>query len=195
MHVIADRIYTPEDLLSMPDRKNYELVDRRLVERSMSQLSSWVGGRLYRFLDAFAEDHHPGWAWPAEPGYACFPDRPNKVRKPDVSFIRIERMPGGPTSEGYAYIPPDLGDEVVSPNDLWRKVRTKLDEYLAMSVRLVWIIDPEARTMYVHRQDGTVSRLREGDELSGEDVVPGFRRELASIFLRKLEPQQPHTAV
>jgi len=194
MHVVADRIYTPEDLLSMPDRKNYELVDGHLVERHMSQLSSWVGGRLSGKLNGFLDTNPAGWVWPADLGYECFPDHPKKVRKPDVSFIRVERMPGGPTSEGYAHIAPDLAAEVVSPNDLWHEVQAKVHEYLALGVRLVWVIDPESRTMYVYRRNGSVSWLREGDEISGEDILPGFRCELASIFPPKPQPQEPQTA-
>jgi Uma2 family endonuclease len=195
MHVVAEKLYTPEDLLSMPDRKNYELVDGHLVERNMSQLSSYVGGEIYGELRAFLRTTGVGWVWPADLGYDCFPGQPNKVRKPDVSFIRIERMPAGPTSEGYAHIPPDLAAEVVSPNDLWRQVQAKVAEYFAVGVRLVWIIDPEARTMHVYRCDGSVSLLHEGDEISGEDVIPGFRCELASIFPKRPEPQDDQTAV
>jgi len=32
-----------------------------------------------------------------------------------------------------------------------------------------------SRTVMVYRGDGTVSRLHEDDELSGEDIIPGFR--------------------
>src|SRR5262249_43923127 len=147
MSTIAEKTYTPEDLLSMPDRKNYELVDGHLVERNMSVLSSWVGGRLHRILDGFVEDHDLGWAWPADLGYECFPDAPGKIRKPDVSFIRKERLPEGPTSEGYVDIAPDLAVEVVSPNDLAYEVEAKVVEYLNAGVPLVWVIDPEACTV------------------------------------------------
>jgi Uma2 family endonuclease len=195
MHIVAEKLYTPEDLLSMPDRKNYELVDGHLVEKTLSQLSSWVGGRLFSRLDRFLQEDPLGWAWPAELGYACFPDRPNKIRKPDGSFIRRERMPEGPTSEGYVHIPPDLAVEVVSPNDLWHEVGAKVEEYLAVGVSLVWVIDPELRMAYIYRRDGTVSRLRETDELSGENVIPGFRCPISSIFPPRPESQEPMTAV
>jgi Uma2 family endonuclease len=195
MHLVAEKTYTPEDLLSMPDGKNYELVDGQLVERNVSQLSSWVGGRLYRLLDIFVEDHNLGWAWPADLGYECYPDSPKKVRKPDVSFIRLERMPEGPSSDGYAHIAPDLAVEVVSPNDLWHEVQAKVDEYLDAGVTLVWVIDPEARTVYVHRRDGSVTRLREGNDLLGEEIIPGFRCSLASIFPKKPQPPEPRTTV
>ena len=73
MHVVAEKTYTPEDLLSMPDGKDYELVDGHLVERNMSTLSSWVGGQLYFELERFLRNNPVGWAWPADLGYACFP--------------------------------------------------------------------------------------------------------------------------
>ena len=94
MSTVAEQTYTPEDLLAMPDRKDYELVDGHLVERHMSQLSSWVAGRLFRLIDIFVDEHQLGWAWPADQGYVCFPDSPGKVRIPDVSFVR-KRPPAG----------------------------------------------------------------------------------------------------
>ncbi len=189
MHVVAEKTYTPEELLSMPDGKHYELVDGRLVEQQMSQLSSWVGSRLYRILDTFVDDLRLGWVWHADLGFDCFSPPPGKVRRPDVAFIRIERMPDGPTSEGYSHIPPDFAAEVVSPNDLWHDVMSKVEEYLAFGVSLVWVIDPESRIAFVYRSDGSFSRIREPDDLSGEDVIPGFRCPLASIFPRKPEPE------
>lgn len=191
MHLVAEKIYTPEDLLSMPDGKDYELVDGHLAERNMSRLSSWVGGRLLFKVNLFLEDDPIGWAWPSDLGYECYPDSPNKVRKPDVSFIRIERMPDGPSSDGYAHIPPDLAVEVVSPNDLWHEVTAKVDEYHGAGVPMVWVIDPESRSVHVYRRGGTVSLLREGDELSGEEIIPGFRCPVASLFPAKPQQQPP----
>lgn len=193
MSVVTEKTYTPEDLLSMPDRKNYELVDGQLVERTMSVLSSWVGTRMSHVLEGFLDDHPMGFVWGADLGYQCFPDDPKKVRKPDVSFIRAERLPEGLTSEGYQYIPPDLAVEVVSPNHLSYEVEAKVVEYLDAGVPLIWVIDPEQRTVRIHRRDGSVSWLREKDELSGEDVVPGFRCPVAAIFPKKRP--EPGTAV
>lgn len=189
MHVVADRTYTPEDLLSMDDGTAYELVDGQLVERPMSQLSVWVGGELFTELRLFLRAHPIGWLWPADLGYQCFPDSPKKVRRPDVSFIRIGRKPEGPTSEGYTHIAPDLAVEIVSPNDLWSDLQAKVNEYLAAGVALVWLIDPVIRIAFVYRPDGTISQLRESDALDGEDVIPGFRCPLSSI-LPKVTPSE-----
>ncbi len=182
MSTVVEKTYTPADLLAKPDAEGYELVDGRLVERNVGVLSSWVGGRLHRFIDVFIDEQDLGWAWPGDQGYECYLDSPGKVRKPDVSFIRLERMPQGPTSEGYITIPPDLAVEVLSPNDLAYEVENKVVEYLAAGVLLVWVINPETRTIHIHRHDGSVGWLREEDELSGEDVLPGFRCPVSSLF-------------
>ncbi len=188
MSTVVEQTYTPEDLLAMPDRKRYELVDGQLVERNMSALSSWVGGRLHRFIDIFAEERRLGWAWPADQGYTCFPDAPGKLRFPDVSFVSKSRMPEGPTSKGYIHVAPDLAVEVVSPNDLDYDVDRKVVEYLDAGVALVWVVKPDARTVLIYRRDGSISGLRDDGELSGEDVLPGFRCRVASIFPEKTVP-------
>jgi Uma2 family endonuclease len=185
MSTVAQQTYTPDDLLAMPDRKKYELVDGQLVERHMSQLSNWVAGRLHRFVDIFVDEHRLGWTWASAQGYVCFPDFPRKLRFPDVSYVSKKRLPEGPTSEGYIYIAPDLAVEVVSPNDLSYEVERKVVEYLDAGVTLVWVIDPEARTVRIHRRDGSFGWLREDGELSGEDVLPGFRCRLVAILPEK----------
>jgi Uma2 family endonuclease len=153
-------------------------------------LSSWVGGRIHRVIDIFVDENQLGWAWCADMGYVCFPDAPGKVRKPDVSFVRKERLPEGLTSEGYLYIPPDLAVEVISPNDSPYDVAHKVNEYLGAGVPLVWVINPEVRTVHVYRRNLSSSWLQEQDELSGEDVIPGFRCLVSAILPPKPAGQQ-----
>ena len=184
-------LYTPEDLLAMPDGKNYELVDGRLVDRNMGAESSWIGGRVYLRLSLFCDEHHSGYVWPADNGYQCFAHAPKLVRRPDVSFIRSGRLPGGELPKGYIRIPPDLAIEVVSPNDLASELEEKVEDYQKAGVGLVWVIHPESRTASVYRGDGSVSRLHQDDELSGEDVIPGFRCRVRSLFPRAAQPEEP----
>jgi Uma2 family endonuclease len=174
--------YTPEELLALPDEKNYELVDGHLVERNVSTLSSWVAGRLHRYLDEFCDKQQRGWAFPEGTGYQCFPDAPGRVRKPDVSFIRTDRLPANACAEGYSSITPDLAVEVVSPNDLVWEVDQKVAEWLAVGVPLVWVIHPKVSAVLVHRASGPASWLGAKDEISGEEVLPGFRCVVAALF-------------
>ena len=173
--------YTPDDLLAMPDAVNYDLVDGQLVERTMGTESSWIGGELYRLLANHVLANRLGWVFPADAGFQCFPSAPEKVRRPDASFVRLDRLPGGPP-KGHCRVAPDLAVEVISPNELYSDVEEKIDEYLAAGVKLVWVVDPPHRGVRVHRADGSVADLRETDELSGEDVIPGFRCRVSDLF-------------
>ena len=64
MSIAGPSTYTADDLLMMPDGDHYELVNGALVERKMGAESSWVAGRGHSRIDAFAEQHALGWAFP-----------------------------------------------------------------------------------------------------------------------------------
>jgi Uma2 family endonuclease len=174
--------FTPEDLLALPDAVRYELVDGQLVERPMGFQSSRIGGQLFFLFRAYCDERGLGWVLPADASYQCFPDAPNKVRKPDVSFIRAEKLPADEEPEGHCRIAPDLAAEVISPNEIFQEAINKVGEYLDAGVRLVWIIHPPSRTVLIFRPDGSAAILRGAGELSGEDVVPGFRCSLDELF-------------
>ncbi len=177
--------YTPEDLLAMPDGKSYELVDGRLVERHKGSESSRVGTRLSTRLDGFCEEHGLGIVWGSDNGYQCFPHAPSLVRRPDVSFVRSGRLPGDVPPKGWVRIRPDLAVEVVSPRDLAGELEEKLSDYKKVDVSLIWVIYPEQRVVKVLRRLGPPSDLGEDDELSGEDVIPGFRCPVREILPRR----------
>jgi Uma2 family endonuclease len=185
--------YTPEDLLAMPDGKSFELVGGQLVERKMGAESSLVGGNLHLRLALFCREHNQGDVWPADNGYQCFPHDPGLVRKPDVSFVRRGRLPGDIAPDGWVRIPPDLAVEVVSPNDLAGELEEKLDDYRKAGVPLVWVIYPEQRKARIFHLDGPAVELMEDDELSGEDVIPGFRCPLREILPRRAPAEESPT--
>jgi Uma2 family endonuclease len=185
VNLIASPTFTPDDLLRVPDGDLLELVDGRLVEKSMGVESSWIGGQLLILLGAFCDQHNLGWALPADAAFQCFPFAPNLVRKPDVSFVRRGRFPGDKLPAGNAKIAPDLVVEVVSPNDTYYEVEQKVREYLRAKVPLVWVINPHTRTVRVHRPGGSLTDLEEDQELTGENVVPGFRCRVGDLFPRQ----------
>lgn len=182
--VASEKRYTPEDLLTMPDGEHYELVDGRLVERKMSIWSSYVAGVIFHLLHSFCHEHRLGWVFPEGTSFQCFPAQPSKVRKPDVSFIRLQRLSlAQATTEGHCPIAPDLAVEVISPNDTAYETDEKVREFLDAGVPLVWVVNPEQRTVEIHRASGTGTILRENDEINGEDVVLGFRCRVGDFTL------------
>jgi Uma2 family endonuclease len=179
-------VFTPDDLLRLPDAVSYELVDGKLVERNMGMESSQIAARILILLGRFLTDHQLGLIFGADASYQCFPDAPNKVRKPDVSFIRSGRLADDRAPQGHSRIHPDLVVEVVSPGDLSYEVEEKVAEYLRAGVPLIWVVHPPTRTVRVHRprtapQD-RVSDLTDADTLTGEDVLPGFSCAVRDFF-------------
>jgi Uma2 family endonuclease len=54
--------------------------------------------------------------------------------------------------------------------------------YLARGVRLIWVVDPEDRSVTVYRSGQQATILGETDMLSGEDVLPGFSCRVVELF-------------
>jgi Uma2 family endonuclease len=170
----------PTDLERLLEQVDYELYDGKLRTRPIGAKSSWIGGRIYGFLFTFLVDHPLGHLFNSDCGYTCFPK--GNLRKPDVSFVRLGRIEGEIIPTGWFTIPPDLAAEVLSPDDVADEMDEKVQQYLKAGVRLVWEVHPASKTVIVHRLNGTISALNDSDELSGEDVIPGFSISLAKVF-------------
>jgi Uma2 family endonuclease len=139
----------------------------------------------------FCREHDLGKVWPADNGFQCFPHAPGLVRKPDVSFVKKGRLPGDVSPDDWVKIAPDLAVEVVSPGDTIEEFDEKLDDYHRAGIPLVWVIYPKRRKARVIHLDGPDVVLGEDDELSGEDVIPGFRCPLRAILPRLAPAGEP----
>ncbi|MDZ4684324.1 MAG: Uma2 family endonuclease [Planctomycetaceae bacterium] len=178
-------LMTPEEFLKLPDRRFYELVDGQLVETNMSLEACCVAGQFIHYLIAYVNQHGLGHVFTSEATYRCYPDAPDKVRRPDVSFIARGRLSREQFAEGHCLISPDLVVEVISPNDLFYDVEAKVQEYRSAGVRLIWVASPRSRSVTVHRLDGSEDHFGEESQLSGEDVLPGFQMRVAEFFPQK----------
>jgi Uma2 family endonuclease len=180
--ILQDSEVTPDDLLGMEDAGLYELVDGRLVERHMGARSSFVNGRCMQLLGTYCTERRLGWPLDSEASYQCFADRPRKVRRCDFSVVLHGRFEDESLPDGHIRIRPDLAVEVISPNDTWYEVETKILEYLGLGVPLVWVVNPVARTVWEYRPDGVIRLFRDGDELACENILPGFRCRVGDLL-------------
>lgn len=183
---LATSIITPEQLAAMPNRKDFELIDGRLLERKMGNKASWIAFELAILLREFVRAKKLGWVLCGDTGFRLDPERPNLVRKPDVAFVRAGRLPNEEPGDAYDQLAPDLAVESISPNDTVHELEEKIDEYLRAGVRLIWVINSDLRTVKVFRPDGTITLLRNGDELNGEQVLPGFRCKVSDLFINPI---------
>jgi Uma2 family endonuclease len=176
-------IRTAEELFCLPDDGfRYELVAGELIQRTPSgaqhgDFSSFMAHRLRAFVDPRGLGRVSG----AETGFILRRD-PDTVRAPDAAFIRKERVPPGGPPKTFWPFAPDLAVEVVSPNDPASPLLRKVRDYLRAGTRLVWVIDPDVRTVTVYKSPRVARVLEIGDVLTGEPVLPGFRLPLAELF-------------
>lgn len=176
-------LMTAEQLFELPD-DGYR---SELVEGEITRMTP-VGGthgivamRTGALLSDYVEAHRLGVCFAAETGFILQRD-PDTVRAPDVAFVAADRVPNGEIPAFYWPSAPDLAVEVLSPWDRPTEIRRKVEEYFAAGTRLVWIVDPATRTVHVHESPDDVHVLGEDDELSGGDVLPGFRCRVKRLF-------------
>lgn len=181
------RQMTAEEFLRWPDNGGHELIHGEIVEvTEMGAIALYIGGTIHALLWLWARAGKHGWVFPNDSGIQCFPDDPQRVRKPDVSFVQASRLPQG-LPEGWIRVAPDLTVEVVSPNDVWSEVSEKVTDYLDAGVRLIWVVDPTRNEVHVHRLQGKPEILTEADELREEAVLPGFSCPVRELFATRLQ--------
>ena len=106
---------------------------------------------------------------------------PDRVVGADAAFILAASLPARRSPEGYLETIPELVVEIRSRNDTGPEVVAKCEEYFAAGVRVVWVIDPAARTVAAHNADGSVQVVRDPDPLTC-GLLPGFAVPVANLF-------------
>jgi Uma2 family endonuclease len=175
-----DQITTAEQLLDA-NVPHCELIAGELVMMSPAGFDhGGIAGNIAAALGAFAKPRGLGIVAIAEAGFQIAHD-PDTVRAPDVAFVRAERIPPGGV-KGFFPGPPDIAVEVVSPNDRASEVMAKSQDWLQAGCQMVWVVDPQTRTVSVYRNRSEISVLAANETLSGGDVLPGFSVPVAEIF-------------
>ncbi len=172
---------TPDDVerAAKRDQKRYELIDGKLKEKEVGFVALFVATRIAERLNA--KFYPQAGAAAVEAMIYCFKKR-NHGRKPDVVYVSNQRFAVGEMPEGDLFVAPNLVVEVLSPSNTGIELEQKLDEYLEAGVEIVWIVNPESRTIRIYRQDGTTKLFRAIDTIEGESALPGFSLKVSEIF-------------
>ena len=107
---------------------------------------------------------------------------PDTVREPDIAFISAQKLPLNVRLSGYYEGAPDLVVEIVSPSAGPREVYHKARMWISFGVPLVWVVNPENRSVEVHRPHQPLLSLTESDILDGGEVLPGFNYPVRDLF-------------
>jgi len=174
---------TEEDqlrLINGEPKRLIELIDGILVEKAMGNYESYFAASLIGFLRDFVR--------PRTLGVIGAPDALMRMatgrnRMPDVHFTpwNLIPKPDGHLQPVGKY-PADLAVEILSESNTVEEIALKRREYFAAGTRLVWIFDPEARTVAVFTDPETFTLLTPKDTLDGGEPLPGFRLPLTELF-------------
>jgi Uma2 family endonuclease len=170
-----------EDLDYLPDDGyHYELWAGELVRMSPTKGRHTVSaGRLVKHLGAYLVQHPIGEICIAEGGFRTGPEE--SLRCPDAGYVSNERLADVPLDDYFPFAP-DIAIEVWSPDNTEQEMNQKASDYLAHGARAVWVLRPRDRTVRVHRPDKPVEILRDGDLLTGDDILPGFSVAFSALF-------------
>ncbi|MEP7290120.1 MAG: Uma2 family endonuclease [Chloroflexota bacterium] len=180
--VVQDRLYTAEDLWALPEDDNrYELFKGTLIELPFhGAIHGLLTAQLIVLIGSFVYPHNLGQLYGAGTGF-ILSENPDRVLAPDLAFIPKERL--GKAIDGFLTIGPDLVVEVDSPSNTKIEMQQKVEAYFEAGVRLLWIVYPKSRTIYVYRGALDVAILGSSDGmLTGGEVLPGFSVKLDAIF-------------
>jgi len=147
---MAARTLVPVELyLTSVYRPDCDYVDGEVLERNL-------GEREHSFIQAALVSYFftRRKAW----GIEVYPEqrvqvRANRFRIPDVCVVL------GGTKEKIFTTPPFLCVEILSPEDRMSRVQDRIDDYFAMGVPNVWVIDPERRCAFYSTPGGELHRV------------------------------------
>ncbi|MBX9624071.1 MAG: Uma2 family endonuclease [Gemmataceae bacterium] len=184
--VRAERLLTAADLAALPTSLpsgdvRYELDDGRLIVMPPpGDIHGRRQAKVITHLDTQGEEKGHGEVR-GEVGIVLRRN-PDRVVGADAAFILTASLPVRRSKEGYLETIPELVVEVRSKNDTSNEVRAKKEEYFDAGVRLVWVIDPDDRTVTAHQPGQPPLVFAEADTLTCP-LIPGFAVPVARLFV------------
>lgn len=179
---MAVKLYTIEEFEQFVERPEnqerlFEFIGGEIVEVPSNPYSSEIASTINYHLKLFLREtgiqgHVTGEAG----GYMVSGER----YAPDVAYLSKAIQPEL-VKEGYNPNPPQLAVEVVSPNDMERKLHVKIANYLAAGT-LLWVVYPQEKIVEVYRPGKPVEIADENGTLTGDNVLPGFTLAVKDIF-------------
>lgn len=165
--------------------RRFALIEGEIVEmhppgREHGVLALRLGSRMLVYVtnhDLGEVTIETAYYDPADPGNAI---------TPDIAFTHKDRLPDA-AIKGYVPQMPDLLVEIKSPSNTKAELRRKAEYALKRGARLAWLVYPESQSVDVCTLDQAanlhIDTLTHSDDLTGGDVLPGFRFPLDELFL------------
>ncbi len=180
----ARKAWTEAELGALPeDGFIHEVVDGELI---MSPKNDFFHGdvcsELLIAIGNFVKEHRLGAVLDSSTGFWM---QNRNCRAPEISFVSRARLKAvGFKRSTHSFFPgePDLAVEILSPNNTRLEIDARLKDFFESGTRLAWIIDLESQRVEVCYSLTRRRLVGVGGFLEGEDLLPGFRYPIASLF-------------
>jgi len=179
------RPITDEELLQLACRNPGYQFERGAKGELIVTPAGSEGGRrsmeLGYQLTAWNRGRSTGVTFDSSTGFRL-PD--GSVLAPDASWVRLARWETLTPDErrGFAPLCPDAVFEISSESDRLVDLRVKMTAYVKNGAWLAVLIDPNRRTVEIHRPDGTAQLLEDVSAVQFEPELPDFVLDLGPIF-------------
>ncbi|NEP07408.1 MAG: Uma2 family endonuclease [Okeania sp. SIO2G4] len=178
-----NKILTDQEFQALSeDGSHYELINGEVVDMGNSGMEH---GNITAYLCGVIELY----ARPKKLGVTCdsstaFTFKSGNKRSPDIYFVSKDRLLGlKRLPKGYFQGAPDLAVEVISPNNTFEELHQKIVEYFENNCRLVWVINPDEKSILIYHKPQPDKLLQVADNLDGEDILPGFTLPVTDLFM------------
>jgi Uma2 family endonuclease len=137
---------TMEEYLHSAYHPDCDFVDGQLEERNVGSIKHSI---LQTFLAVWFTSNRPDWR--VRPLVELRTQvSASSVRIPDVAVVSDDvALPDAALTA-----PPLIAIEILSPDDRMPRVLQRLDDFLAMGVPNVWLLDPIERVAYTYAASG-----------------------------------------
>lgn len=174
-----------EQFLELPETEPAsEFVCGEVLQKPMpngfhSLIQSWLGMMLTQLILRLDLPAVVGPEWRCVFG----PHGGRRAFVPDLVYIgRGALLPDLDAALKLFEGAPDLAVEILSPDHKPRQFAEKIQFYLQYGVRLIWVIDPEQRTLTVFSPNQPSLTLKQDDWFDGGDIIPEFRAKVSEVF-------------
>lgn len=179
MSLPQEKIYTTEDIYSLPEGTRAELIDGKLYYMAPpSRRHQRIILSLGRTISDYIDSKHGVCEVDIAPFAVFLAENDTNYVEPDISVICDKNKLNDRGCVGA----PDWIIEIVSPGSRHMDYFTKLFKYRTAGVREYWIVDPEKKRIMVYDFDREETR-----EYTFSDIVRAGIYEDLSIDFRQLK--------
>ena len=173
---------TLEEFLALPEEKPYlEFVNGEVQAKPMPNANHGLTvAQLVLLLGTYLRESREGRVV-TEVRYATMTAVDQRVFLPDLNVIPAADAASIPGT-GLVRTHPAFAIEVLSPEDRPVRIADRVQFYLRNGTRLLWLVDPEDRTVTVFRPDAETLTYTAADTIDASPVLSSFELNLADLF-------------